>query len=114
MYRYHNDYIPAFLHEIPDDTLKALVKATEMTATNKEGTLLEYRHYIKGQDETKTIPHNIESEPPMRPSPDLLIKLTKPARYTGGEVNIVQKEITLNMTRFAFCFPDVYEIGMSH
>ena len=50
----------------------------------------------------------------MRPSNQQLLKLTKPARYTGGEVNAVQKEITPNMTRFAFCFPDVYEIGMSH
>ena len=46
--------------------------------------------------------------------PQDLLKLTKPARYTGGEVNAVQKTITPAMTRFAFCFPDVYEIGMSH
>jgi len=50
----------------------------------------------------------------MRPSNQQLLKLTKPARYTGGEVNAVQKVITQEMTRFAFCFPDVYEIGMSH
>jgi len=43
-----------------------------------------------------------------------LLKLTKPARYTGGEVNAVNKKITPEMTRFALCFPDVYEIGMSH
>ena len=43
-----------------------------------------------------------------------LLKFTKPARYTGGEVNAVEKTITPDMTRFAFCFPDVYEIGMSH
>ncbi|MCL2048031.1 MAG: TIGR03960 family B12-binding radical SAM protein [Defluviitaleaceae bacterium] len=43
-----------------------------------------------------------------------LLKLEKPGRYTGGEVNTVQKEITADLTRFAFCFPDVYEIGMSH
>ncbi|MCL2286987.1 MAG: TIGR03960 family B12-binding radical SAM protein [Firmicutes bacterium] len=50
----------------------------------------------------------------MRPTNRQLLKLTKPARYTGGEVNAVQKEVTPSMTRFAFCFPDVYEIGMSH
>jgi len=46
--------------------------------------------------------------------PEELLKLTKPARYTGGEVNAVEKTISPGMTRFAFCFPDVYEIGMSH
>ena len=42
------------------------------------------------------------------------LELTKPARYTGGEVNSVKKEITDEMIRFAFCFPDVYEMGMSY
>jgi len=46
--------------------------------------------------------------------PAELLKMQKPARYTGGEVNAVQKEITPATKRFAFCFPDVYEIGMSH
>ena len=50
----------------------------------------------------------------MRPASEHLLKITKPARYTGGEPNAIQKEITPGMTRFAFCFPDVYEIGMSH
>ena len=43
-----------------------------------------------------------------------LLELTKPGRYTGGEVNAVKKDINPEMTRFAFCFPDVYEMGMSH
>jgi len=50
----------------------------------------------------------------MRPTNQQLLRVTKPARYTGGEVNAVYKDITPGMTRFAFCFPDVYEIGMSH
>ena len=50
----------------------------------------------------------------MRPIMSELLKMQKPARYTGGEVNAVQKKITADTTRFAFCFPDVYEIGMSH
>jgi len=50
----------------------------------------------------------------MRPSNTQLLKMVKPARYTGGEVNSITKTITPNMTRFALCFPDVYEIGMSH
>ena len=36
----------------------------------------------------------------------------KPARYTGGELNMTEK--TDAEIKFALCFPDVYEIGMSH
>ena len=51
----------------------------------------------------------------MRPiSDEQLLNLTKPGRYTGGEVNAVIKEMTPDMTRFAFCFPDIYEMGMSN
>lgn len=38
----------------------------------------------------------------------------KPARYMGGELNSVIKDKHSVDVRFAFCFPDVYEIGMSH
>ncbi len=38
----------------------------------------------------------------------------KPARYTGGEYNAIYKEKDQVDLRFAFCFPDLYEIGMSH
>ena len=38
----------------------------------------------------------------------------KPARYTGGELNSVYKTPNEDMVRFAFCFADLYEIGMSH
>lgn len=38
----------------------------------------------------------------------------KPARYTGGEYNAVYKDKDQVDLRFAFCFPDIYEIGMSH
>ena len=47
-------------------------------------------------------------------SDDILLKVDKPARYLGNEVNAVQKEVTSDMIRFAMCFPDVYEIGMSY
>ena len=43
-----------------------------------------------------------------------LLRLAKPGRYTGGEVNAVSKKIKPDMTRFAFCFPDIYEMGMSN
>ena len=49
---------------------------------------------------------------------DILLNIEKPARYIGGEVNAVMKEKELEAgeiaVRFAMCFPDVYEIGMSH
>ena len=44
----------------------------------------------------------------------LLKKVQKPARYTGGELNSVVKDKNKVDVRFAFCFPDTYEIGMSH
>lgn len=42
------------------------------------------------------------------------MKIEKPARYIGGEVNAVMKDKEQVDIRFAMCFPDVYEIGMSH
>lgn len=47
-------------------------------------------------------------------SDDILMKIEKPARYIGGEVNSVMKEKEKVDIRFAMCFPDLYEIGMSH
>lgn len=44
----------------------------------------------------------------------LLLTVQKPARYAGGEVGSVIKDKTKIGVRFAFCFPDSYEIGMSH
>lgn len=44
----------------------------------------------------------------------LLKKVQKPARYTGGELNSVVKDKNNVKLRYAFCFPDNYEIGMSH
>ncbi|MDR3594751.1 TIGR03960 family B12-binding radical SAM protein [Clostridium sp.] len=47
-------------------------------------------------------------------SDDILFKVEKPSRYTGGELNQVVKSPSEVDIRFAFCFPDVYEVGMSH
>ena len=44
----------------------------------------------------------------------LFDKVQKPARYTGGELNSVVKDKHSVSVRFAFCFPDLYEVGMSH
>jgi radical SAM family uncharacterized protein len=44
----------------------------------------------------------------------ILLRVQKPARYTGGEYNEIIKDKAQVDTRFAFCFPDTYEIGMSN
>lgn len=44
----------------------------------------------------------------------ILMKVQKPTRYTGGELNSVIKNPLKVDCRFGFCFPDVYEIAMSH
>ncbi len=45
---------------------------------------------------------------------DILLRVEKPARYIGNEINMVKKNPEEADIRFAFCFPDVYEVGMSH
>ena len=45
---------------------------------------------------------------------EILLKIEKPARYIGNEVNSVMKDPEKVSIRFAMCFPDVYEIGMSN
>lgn len=47
-------------------------------------------------------------------SEQILMQVEKPARYIGNEVNAVMKNAEEIKVRFAMCFPDVYEIGMSH
>ena len=44
----------------------------------------------------------------------VLERVQKPARYTGGELNSIVKNKENVAVRFAFCFPDLYEVGMSH
>ena len=45
---------------------------------------------------------------------NLLKKVDKPIRYTGGEINMCKKDLNKIKSRIAFCFPDIYEIGLSH
>ncbi|MGO4947656.1 TIGR03960 family B12-binding radical SAM protein [Blautia sp. Sow4_E7] len=47
-------------------------------------------------------------------SDEILLSVDKAARYIGGEVNSIMKDKKEVTTRVAFCFPDVYEIGMSN
>ena len=51
---------------------------------------------------------------PVRLSDDILLKVEKPARYTGHEWNMIRKDPASVDMRFAFCFPDTYEVGMSN
>ena len=45
---------------------------------------------------------------------EMLAAVQKPARYIGGEPGMITKTVSDMGARFAFCFPDLYEIGMSH
>lgn len=45
---------------------------------------------------------------------EILLQIDKPARYIGQEINTTKKDLSNIDIRFAMCFPDVYEIGMSH
>lgn len=47
-------------------------------------------------------------------SDEILLTIDKPARYIGNEVNMVVKDKEKVDIRFCMCFPDVYEVGMSH
>ena len=47
-------------------------------------------------------------------SDEILLSIQQPARYIGGEINSVCKDPSSLDVRFAMCFPDVYDIGMSH
>ena len=44
----------------------------------------------------------------------ILEKVQKAPRYTGGEMNAVHKDWDAVALRYGFCFPDTYEVGMSH
>ncbi len=43
-----------------------------------------------------------------------LLDVQKPSRYTGGEIGEIIKDKSKIDVRFAFCFPDIYDVGMSH
>jgi len=47
-------------------------------------------------------------------SDEILLSIEKPARYIGNEVNSAKKDLNNIDIRFAMCFPDIYEIGMSY
>ena len=50
LHRYNGDHVPTCLQPIINDKLKELVKVGELVATEKQGTPIEYRHYVKERD----------------------------------------------------------------
>ncbi|OPL08991.1 MAG: radical SAM protein [delta proteobacterium ML8_F1] len=50
----------------------------------------------------------------MKPLEEIIYLSEKPSRYMGGEFNQVLKPLDGDLIRFAFAFPDIYEVGMSH
>ena len=44
----------------------------------------------------------------------IMNEVEKPVRYMGNEYNMVEKDPSKMLIRYAFAFPDVYEVGMSH
>ena len=52
--------------------------------------------------------------PSPHPYADFIHRVAKPARYMGGEYNAIEKAWSSVDLRFALCFPDLYDIGMSH
>lgn len=52
--------------------------------------------------------------PELALSDEILSRIDKPERYIGHEVNMVVKDLSKIDVRFCMCFPDVYEVGMSH
>ena len=55
-----------------------------------------------------------EKNMPITEKDKILMKVQKPTRYTGGEINQCVKNPKDVLIRFGFCFPDIYEIAMSH
>ncbi len=51
---------------------------------------------------------------PIELSNELLLSVKKPARYIGGEVGVIRKDLSKMAVKVCLCFPDIYEIGMSH
>jgi radical SAM family uncharacterized protein/radical SAM-linked protein len=66
-------------------------------------------------EKKRTIPQNAPLvSPNIHRLEDSLIEVQKPARYIGSEVNVALKNPGKARLRMALCFPDVYEVGMSH
>ena len=54
LHRYHNDHLPLCLQPIIKDKISSIAATVEMGTTPKEGTPIEYRHYVKERDKNST------------------------------------------------------------
>ncbi len=50
LHRHHGDHVPVCLQSIIEDKIKALAGVVEMVAVKKEGTPLDYRHFVRAKD----------------------------------------------------------------
>ena len=76
------------------------------------GDFIEYLH-ASADDDLLAIPEGgNELSHPVEIDPILLSKVSKPARYVGGEWNSVVKDHDRVKLTVAYCFPDVYEVAM--
>ena len=69
---------------------------------------------MKSSNEKKTNKETEDKSPMNQQMSTILKSVTKPGRYAGGEYGQIIKDKTKVKVRFAFCFPDTYEIGMSN
>lgn len=100
------------------------VKRSEKKQFQKKRSSKEKKQYQKKKAISKNIKKQkqkyeeqrveIDMNEKLALSDDILMKIEKPERYIGHEVNSVVKDKNSVKVRFAMCFPDVYEIGMSH
>src|SRR4030042_594712 len=58
--------------------------------------------------------YNLQVQATMQTMEDILYKVTRPARYIGGEWNSICKDWDKTPVRFVLAFPDTYEVGMSN
>ena len=68
-----------------------------------------FRHFLSGIIRAMLTPEQIELK-----LDRILLKVQKPGRYVGGELNSIRKDWDKAQTRVAFVFPDIYDIGVSN
>lgn len=106
---------------VKEDRYVGIDERVQYLIDKKGGTPERTKRLLDKKVETKAFISEIEShigrslDSLFAPSLDYFLKqVEKPARYIGGETNIVVKDTDGVDVRFAFAFPDLYEIGMSY
>lgn len=106
---------------VREDEYVGLEKRVDYLIHKKGENPERTRHLLAAREMTRGYMDQIETvigrtvDSLFRPPLDYLLKqVEKPARYIGNEVNVVVKDPAETELRFAFAFPDMYEIGMSY